>query len=154
MFCSYYNYPAMDLILNNYLITFILTSQVLQHRTLHNYSIIWCFLDDTKFSHVRSSVVLSPTKTPATIILIFLPMDFSYERLAHFRSEFPSESNTKSPTWCVTKLSNHFSFLDVWNLEVIIDRRPLHHLFLTSQLCLWFCVLLFISYYPKLMTGT
>jgi hypothetical protein len=68
-------------------------------------------------------------------------MYFSCKRLAHFRIEFPSESNTKSPTWCVAKLYNHSSFLDdVWDLlEAINNRKPLHHLCVTSQLCLWFC---------------
>jgi hypothetical protein len=75
-------------------------------------------------------------------------MYFLCKGLAHFRSEFPSESNTKSPTWCVAKLYNHSSFLDVWNLlEAIIDRRPLHHSCVTSQLCLWFCAFV-INPYP------
>ena len=54
---SYYSHSAIELILNSCLKTFIVTSKVMQHLTCNNYSIIWCFLDKTKFSHVRSSVV-------------------------------------------------------------------------------------------------
>jgi hypothetical protein len=130
----------MELILNICLETFIVMSQVMKHRTWHNCSIMWCFLDDfpwKKFSCLKShqNSHKNNTNFPAHGFL----MQKAW-KLTYFRSEFPSESNTKSPTWCVAKLYNHYSFLNVWNvLEAMIDRRPLHHLCLTSQLCLRFC---------------